>query len=142
MSDNLVQAVDQIWRESNPQAAAARLAIDLPSNSKQELATILVSLCNRLSASRVLRSGAIPTYAKPNEAGSVDTTQAAGLLLLLMLGVHHSDSLIELPGELREGRLKSWAKQTGIAEDLVREVAALGPAGLVPLIREARASKA
>ena len=135
---NDIQAlVDELWQSPDLHGGARAASAALTAGDRALLGRILEALEARAAARRLLRS-------KNADAGpalaAVPVAQEEcfeGLLVLLTLAAHHSDSLLYLPPHLREARLESWADSTGLDIEVVREASTLGPYGLRPLLQAA-----
>lgn len=135
MSNELLDAIDHIWKVSNKAQEAQLASCAITAAGRLALKEVLTLLHNRLAVRRVL------TTIKLNDALPVSAIlptlnlgEEAKLLLLLTLSIHHSDSLLYLPPEMRETQLRQWAEMTQTEIEVVREAVTLGPAGLTPLL--------
>lgn len=135
MPQELSSIVEQIWRSGSSLAVAHRLSQELPSTSQQELLRKVESLAGMHLTEYSNTVFTEPAPSGPNNT-SVDPNAdlLARLLLLLVFGIYHSDSLLYLPPEMRQERLIDWAKVTNLDVDVVRRFATLGPAGLGVLV--------
>ena len=137
LANDIQALVDELWQSPDLHGRARAASAALTAGDRTLLGRILEALEARAAARRLLRP-------KNENAESALTTVLVaqekcfeGLLVLLTLAAHHSDSLLYLPPHLREARLESWADSTGLDIGVVREASTLGPFGLRPLLRAA-----
>lgn len=130
-----VQAlVDELWRSADLRSEARVARSALNAEDRVQLGRIAQALEQRAAARLVLNSDNLGT--EPAESVGITTDERLeDLLVLLTLATHHSDSLLYLPSDLREARLRHWADSTGYSVDVVREASILGPNGLSRLLR-------
>jgi hypothetical protein len=111
------------------------LSHELQQTSSQQLLSVFESLTDMPLVKQVNpASTELPTLGPTSSSVDTGTDLLARLLLLLVFGIYHSDSLAYLPPEMRKERLVDWAKVTNFDIEVVRRAATLGPAGLGDLI--------
>lgn len=135
MPQELSSIVEQLWRSGSSLADALRLSQELPRTYLQQLLREIESLAG-MPLTEKTTTGFTETALSGPTNTSVDPNAdvLARLLLLLVFGIYHSDSLVYLPPEMRHERLTDWAKITNLDVEVVRRVAMLGPAGLGGLV--------
>jgi hypothetical protein len=134
MANDIHALVDELWQSADRCAEARKARSALTAADRNRLGRIAQTLEQRAAARRVLASD---LGVEPVESVGMTDERLEGLLVLLTLAAHHSDSLLYLPFELREAKLREWADSTGYSVDVVREAGILGPSGLLPLLRAA-----
>lgn len=65
----------------------------------------------------------------PNDNASEGVSRGQALFLAAM-AKHHSDSIVILPGQLREQKMERLALEIGVPKEAVRLAVRLGPAGI------------
>lgn len=134
MSIELTSMVEKLWLDGVEEDRAKQFSQLLSANARMDLRKILC----RLDALAFSRSSAFPSsspfVSKYESTEDLPVDESAHLLLLLVLGIHHSDSLIYLPPDMRRDRLNGWADLTKFGIELVKEAATLGPAGLTQIL--------
>ena len=135
MPQELSSIVEQIWRSGSSLAEALRLSQDLPPTAQQQLLSKFESMADSPFAEKTKAVFAETGSSEPT-TNSVEPNSdvLARLLLLLVFGIYHSDSLVYLPPEMRKERLTDWANATNFDFEVVKRVATLGPAGLGVLV--------
>ena len=135
MPQELSSIVEQIWRSGSSLAEALRLSQDLPPTAQQQLLSKFESMADFPFAEKTKAVSAETGSSEPT-TNSVEPNSdvLARLLLLLVFGIYHSDSLVYLPPEMRKERLTDWANATNFDFEVVKRVAILGPAGLGVLV--------
>lgn len=135
MSNELIAAVDRLWREGNTDLAALREGQLSTSKLRSELGAVLARVQARVL---VGKSNIDPATAPKNvsaETGrDLNADEYSRFLLLISLGINHSDSLVYLPPEMRQERLNAWTQLTKFDVDLVKEAVTLGPSGLLKIL--------
>jgi len=126
MANDIQALVDELWQSGDLRGEAREARSSLTAADRNRLGQIALVLERRVAARHVL---APDLSAQPAEATGMTDERLEGLLVLLTLAAHHSDTLLYLPFELREARLRQWAETTGYSTDVVREASVLGPSG-------------
>lgn len=120
------ELLDRLWSSPALKRDAREAAENVNGAALRQLEDI-VELLRERSVRRGAKGNIVPQAFRSDP---LRAEQIAGLLELLMLASFHSDTLLYLSREEREGRLLTWAQRTGFHPDLVREAATLGPAGI------------
>lgn len=137
MSKELTALVEKLWRDGTKTEAEAVQEVGqlLTESSRKELRAILHELEARALTQQPNTDRTATSLGKlADTTVDLPTDESARVLLLLTLGIHHSDSLTLLPRDMRQARLDTWAQLTKFHIDLVKEAATLGPAGLGKLL--------
>lgn len=138
MTHELAGLVEEIWRGGSKADDARKMGQCLTEAVRAQLQTTLRELEARAFARRTTSFRDAPrSKADDSAKNGLPSDEAARLLLLLTLGVYHSDSLVYLPKELRDARLDEWTRLTNFPLDLVKEAVSLGPSGLGSLLQTA-----
>jgi len=130
----LIQKIDEIW-QSNSRETVSRDAADRLSIDETAVLTNMVYQFDSIVKSR--KSEENLNFRAESSTLTEESFDRAGFLYLVMLAIHHSDSLVYLPHELREARLTSWAEITSQPLERVRIACSQGPAKLMPLLKSA-----
>lgn len=139
MMNELLEKINQIWISSEKEKTALAAYRALSQDGREKLDKIKEIIRARVSARNILNSSSAykakgSTLPQTNSSKQLDIDETSNVLLLLTMGVYHSDSFIYLPSDMREERLRDWASITCLNIDIVREVVILGPEGINSLL--------